>query len=153
MSEAAKQNALGNSRVWLQYNEAIAETIKAALPQMIYFAFEVSDGRTDEAAPILSETITKLREDAKAALVKRTILSAQAFGEKPMYESLSEKLAKLTDQAIEDFKHGFEGGRRMKKGDNAGIHVSVQGSPGAQVAAGQQIHQAINQQSNSLLGP
>jgi len=151
MSDAAKQSALGNSRVWLQYNEAIAETIKAALPQMIHFAFEVSDGRTDEAAPILSQAIVKLREDAKAALIKRTSLSAQAFGEKPMYESLSVKIAKFADQAIDDFKHGFEGGRRMKKGDNAGIHVSVQGSPGAQVAAGQQIHQAMNQQSQFLL--
>jgi hypothetical protein len=151
MSEASKQNALGNTRVWLQYNEAIAETIKAALPQMIRFAFEVSDGRTEEAAPILSEAIAKPREDARAALVKRTSLSAQAFGEKPMYESLSAKLTKLTDQAIEDFKHGFEGGRRMKKDDNTGINVSVIGSPGAQVGAGQHINQMMNQQSKFLV--
>jgi hypothetical protein len=151
MSEAAKQNALGNSRVWLQYNDAIAEAIKIALPQMIRFAFEVSDGRTREAAPILSEAIVKLKEDAKAALIKRTSLSAQAFGEKPMYESLSTKLTKLTEQAIEDFKHGFEGGRRMKKDDSAGINVSVIGSPGAQVGAGQQINQTMNQQSRFLV--
>ncbi len=78
MSEAAGRNALGNSRVWLQYNEAVAQTIKAALPQMIHFAFEASDGRTEEAAPILSGAIVKLREDAKAARVKQTSLSAQA---------------------------------------------------------------------------
>jgi hypothetical protein len=151
MTQATLHGALGNSRVWLQYNEAIVTTVESALPQLIQFAYAVAGDNTAEATEILNTAILKLERDARDALVKRTSLAAQAFGEKPMYESLGASLKRLREQSVEDFSHGIEGGRPLKKDQGSGISVSVTGSPGAQVAAGQHINQAMNQQSRVLM--
>lgn len=151
-ADATLKGALGNSRVYLFYDEAVGKVLEEALPRMAVTAFRASGGTSDAAAGQLESAGLKYVHDICDWLQKR-YKNESAFGVTgPPISALKNTLCEMVRNAVDDFHHGMAGEESLKQDPVVSIVTNITNSSGAVVqnAVGQNNQQSAQQQS--LLG-
>jgi hypothetical protein len=146
-SEAALKGALGNSRVYLLYDEAVGKVLQEALPRMAVAAFRASGGTSDAAT--LEKAGLEFVDKVTLWLQKRYKNDA-AFGYTgPPISSLKTTLCKIVHDAVDDFRHGMVGEEKLKQDPVVSIVTNIVNSDNTiiQNAVGQNNRQSAQQQS------
>jgi hypothetical protein len=149
--EATKAGALGNSRAYLIYNDAVFEVMKAVLPRMARMVYHATEGASEAAANLLDAAASKMVADIAEALDKKFRQAAKAYGDSPLVDQLTAKLTRAKDQVVEDFKHGMDGDVPLTKQQTGNVYVTQTNSPAGQIAVGNQNIQSIQQQSSAFI--
>lgn len=151
---AAGQGAYGGSRMHLHCHETAAAMLQESLADMATFAFNASEGRSEEAAQAVERAGLKVIRDLKAWLDKKydRTTSGAAYLGPPLFQ-LEDRLHNIVKHAVDDFRHGMVGVLPLKKDPLVNIVSNIANSPGAvqQTALGQNNQQSIQQQKSELI--
>jgi hypothetical protein len=153
-ADATRKGALGNSRVYLFYDEAIGKTLKSTLERLTSVAFSVCGETTEEAAKAVETSAFKFVDAATTWLERKFKTEGAAFGfSGPPIETLRATLLKMVDDGVDDFRHGMSGDTRLKKDPLVSVVSTITNSPNAiqQTALGDSNQLSIQQQAPALL--
>jgi hypothetical protein len=125
------KKALGNSRIYLAYNDAIAAVFQRAVRKMAVSAFNIAGEHSFETGA----AIRRAADCGFSQIVecmKRKAVAAGAFGpQDPLLDQLTAALYKIRDGAVDDFVHGMVGGTPLKKPAPTSAGPAIINSPGA----------------------
>jgi hypothetical protein len=152
-TEWTLRQALGNSRIWLAYHQAIAEVFQRALRKAAVHAFNL----TGEHSPKTGAAIGRATEHGVVQIIewmKRKALASTTFGRHdPLLDQLTAALYKIRDVVVDDFIHGMVGGTPLKKPVAPPAGPTIINSPNAvqQTVYGDRNQLSVQQQAVPLL--
>jgi hypothetical protein len=146
------KKALGNSRIWLAYNEAIVEVFQRALGNMVVSAHGIIGEHSQTGAVIRLAANHGFAQII--AWMKKKAIAAVAFGRQdPLLDQLTNVLHKIRDAAVDDFIHGMIGAKPLKEPVAAPAGPAIINSPNAiqQIVHGDRNQLSVQQQAAPLL--
>ncbi len=149
-SEATLRGALGGSRVYLLYDEAVGKVLEDVLPRMAVTVFRASGGTSEATAQVLENAGLKFADTITDWLEKRHKGPGAAFGYTgPPTSTLKATLYEMVRGVVDDFRHGVVGEESLKQDPMVSIVTNITGSTGTivQNAVGQSNQQSAQQQS------
>jgi hypothetical protein len=148
-ADAAGKGALGNSRVYILYDEAVGKELKKALRAMAFSAFNASGSTAESIAQLVKAAASEFVENVAGWLQKK-YKSTAAFGYTgPSVSTLKEQLNEMIDAVVDDFRHGMIGEEKLKPDPVYNVVTNVTGSSHVviQNAIGENNRQSVEQQS------
>ena len=113
--EWTAKNALGNSRIYIYYNEGIVEVFEDVLDRMAAFAFDATEDHLAETASCIERAADPFITEILQWMAKKAA-AAHAFGHQDAkLPSLECRLIAAKKAAIDNFTHGMVKAGPLKK--------------------------------------
>jgi hypothetical protein len=124
--------ALGNSRIYIAYNEEIASVLKTALLKMGKSAFAITGEHSQVVASAIAKAADQTINQVTEFMRTKAAREARVFGGRdPLLSQLTASLNKIKEAVVDDFTNGMCGGIPLKKPALSQTTPSIVNSPGA----------------------
>jgi len=148
VADAAGRGALGNSRVFLLCDEAVAKAFDTALAKMAALAFDLDGPTAAEKCQLLENAGKRLMDNIVSHLRKQ--FAGNTSYAVPSVDRLQKSLNVKLERLIDDFSHGVLGGAVVKKDPVAHVIGNIINSPHAVQQIGDNNQQVVHQHATTI---